>query len=96
MRNLAAALFRLEHSRTPEAVVEVLNALVEWLQAPEQASLRRAFTGSRARFSPPSVTLKPESCPAAIDKLLLTSDTHSVHHLSPGLILEQNYRNPNP
>jgi hypothetical protein len=44
MRNLAAALFRLEHSRDPARVVEVLTALSEWLQAPTQASLRRAFT----------------------------------------------------
>lgn len=44
LRNLAAALFRLENSRTPQDVERVLAALVEWLKAPEQASLRRAFT----------------------------------------------------
>lgn len=44
LRNVVAALFRLEHSREPAAIVEVLTALIEWLQAPEQATLRRAFT----------------------------------------------------
>lgn len=43
MRNLAAALFQLEHSRGPEELQQVVARLVEWLQAPEQASLRRAF-----------------------------------------------------
>jgi predicted transposase YdaD len=44
LRNLAAALFRLENSRTPQDVEKVLEALVEWLKTPEQTSLRRAFT----------------------------------------------------
>lgn len=44
LRNLAAALFRLENSRTPKDVERVLEALVEWLKMPGQASLRRAFT----------------------------------------------------
>ncbi len=43
-RNLSAALFRLEASRTPAEVLGILTALVEWLHAPEQTSLRRAFT----------------------------------------------------
>ncbi|WP_295607031.1 Rpn family recombination-promoting nuclease/putative transposase [uncultured Lamprocystis sp.] len=42
-RNLSAALFRLEASRTPAEVLGILQALVGWLQAPEQTSLRRAF-----------------------------------------------------
>lgn len=41
---MAAALFRLENSRTPQDVERILAALVIWLQAPEQTSLRRAFT----------------------------------------------------
>jgi predicted transposase YdaD len=45
MRNLVAALFRLENSREPEDVVRILEALIEWLQAPGQADLRRAFVG---------------------------------------------------
>ncbi len=44
LRNLAAALFRMENSRTPQDVERVLAALVTWLQAPEQTSLRRSFT----------------------------------------------------
>lgn len=43
-RNLSAALFRLEASRTPAEVLTILYALVEWLAAPEQADLRLAFT----------------------------------------------------
>jgi flagellar biosynthesis/type III secretory pathway protein FliH len=44
LKNLAAALFRLENSRTPQDVEQVLAALIGWLQAPQQSSLRRAFT----------------------------------------------------
>ena len=42
-RNLAAALFRLENSRGPEPVREVLTALADWLSDPEQVELRRSF-----------------------------------------------------
>ena len=42
-RNLTAALFRMENSRSPNDVQQVLVALTEWLDAPEQTSLRRAF-----------------------------------------------------
>lgn len=41
--NLSAALFRLEASRGPSEVLELIGALAEWLRAPEQAGLRRAF-----------------------------------------------------
>lgn len=44
LRNLAAALFRLERSRTPADLATAVAALSEWLIAPEQARLRRAFT----------------------------------------------------
>jgi hypothetical protein len=44
LNNLVAALFRLEKSRAPENIESILGALIEWLQAPEQDSLRRAFT----------------------------------------------------
>ena len=44
LRNLVAALCRLEHSREPEDVQRVLAVLIEWLRAPEDDSLRRAFT----------------------------------------------------
>ncbi|MCB2263132.1 MAG: Rpn family recombination-promoting nuclease/putative transposase, partial [Candidatus Thiosymbion ectosymbiont of Robbea hypermnestra] len=43
-RNLSAALFRLEASRTPAEVLQILPALVEWLADSEQTDLRRAFT----------------------------------------------------
>ena len=42
-RNLAAALFRLESSRNPADLEAVVACLADWLDAPEQASLRRAF-----------------------------------------------------
>ena len=44
LRNLAAALFRLEKSRQPQDMGAVVGALVDWLKAPEQTGLRRAFT----------------------------------------------------
>jgi hypothetical protein len=43
LRNVAAALFRLEQSRKPEEIQAVVTALIEWLQAPEQIELRRSF-----------------------------------------------------
>ncbi len=43
-KNLVSALFRLENSRDPERIGEIVTALLEWLAEPEQASLRRAFT----------------------------------------------------
>ncbi|ESQ15256.1 MAG: hypothetical protein N838_09195 [Thiohalocapsa sp. PB-PSB1] len=42
-RNLVAALFRLERSRTPADIERVLANLIDWLAAPEQTDLRRAF-----------------------------------------------------
>ncbi|PJB33292.1 MAG: transposase, partial [Deltaproteobacteria bacterium CG_4_9_14_3_um_filter_65_9] len=44
LRNLAAALFRMEKSRDPEDMRRLVSALVEWFKASEQSSLRRAFT----------------------------------------------------
>ena len=44
LKNLVAALFRLENSRTPEDIISVVGSLVNWLSTPDQASLRRAFT----------------------------------------------------
>ena len=44
LRNLAAALFRLEKSRDLEDILRVLAALIEWLREPEMAELRRSFT----------------------------------------------------
>ena len=42
-RNLSAALFRLEASRGSPAAMDIVRALIDWLQAPEQLGLRRAF-----------------------------------------------------
>jgi predicted transposase YdaD len=44
LRNLVAALCRLENSREPEDVQRVLGLLIDWLRAPADDSLRRAFT----------------------------------------------------
>jgi hypothetical protein len=44
LHNLVAALFRLENSREPAEIERVLAALADWLRAPEDDSLRRAFT----------------------------------------------------
>jgi hypothetical protein len=41
--NLAAMLFRVEKCRQRELLPQLVNALVERLQGPEQSSLRRAF-----------------------------------------------------
>lgn len=43
LRNLAAALFRLEHDRGTHATIELVAALATWLGSPDQAELRRAF-----------------------------------------------------
>jgi hypothetical protein len=37
--------FRVENSRAPEDFAWVLDALIEWLQAPQQRHVRRAFVG---------------------------------------------------
>jgi len=43
LRNLAAALFRLEKSRGPADIERVVAALIDWLRDPQQAELRRTF-----------------------------------------------------
>jgi predicted transposase/invertase (TIGR01784 family) len=43
LRNLAAAVFRIENSASHEAMQRALDAVIGWLQAPEQESLRRSF-----------------------------------------------------
>jgi predicted transposase YdaD len=42
--NLAAALFRLEHSSSPETVRAVVECLIGWLRDDGQRELRRSFT----------------------------------------------------
>ena len=44
VRNLVAAVFRLENGRNAENVLAVITALLDWLQGPQQAGLRRSFT----------------------------------------------------
>lgn len=44
LKNFVAALFRLEKSRTKQEMLDVINALIEWLASPTKASLRRAFS----------------------------------------------------
>lgn len=44
LKNLAAAMFRLEKSRNLEQLADAVGALVDWLGAPDQAGIRRAFT----------------------------------------------------
>jgi hypothetical protein len=43
LKNIAAAIFRLEKSRDPNAIRTVVRALAHWLRAPEQLGLRRAI-----------------------------------------------------
>ena len=44
LNNLVAALFRLENSRSPEHLLNVVVELLRWLPGQKQDSLRRAFT----------------------------------------------------
>ena len=44
LKNLVAALFQLESSRTDDDISEVVRNLLKWLHSAEQDSLRRAFT----------------------------------------------------
>lgn len=44
LRNLAAAVFRLEKSRGTEAMERVLEAAIEWLREPGLEELRKSFT----------------------------------------------------
>jgi predicted transposase YdaD len=44
LRNLVAALFRLENGRTHAEIDGVVRRLIEWLRSPQQDSLRRAFS----------------------------------------------------
>ena len=44
LNNLVAALFRLESSKDPQQLLDVVILLLQWLAGPEQDTLRRAFT----------------------------------------------------
>lgn len=43
LQNVVAAVIRLEQSRAPQEVGRVVEALLDWLQGPEEADLKRAF-----------------------------------------------------
>jgi hypothetical protein len=61
LRNLASALFRLEHDRAPRAILGVLNALAAWLGDPARAELRRAFEMMIERVLRPEVETTGEA-----------------------------------
>ena len=44
LKNLVAAIFRLENSRSDDDIFEVMTNLIEWLSTPEQTRLRRSFS----------------------------------------------------
>ncbi|MDP3534590.1 MAG: Rpn family recombination-promoting nuclease/putative transposase [Halomonas sp.] len=76
MRNVAAALFRLEHNRDEQDMLAVLGTLVEWLKAPEQTGLRRAFVVWIRRVLLPSRAPEME-LPDFTD----LQDLHEVHDM---------------
>jgi len=43
LKNLAAAVFRLEHSHSAEDILTVMRHLLEWLTDPEQESLKQSL-----------------------------------------------------
>jgi hypothetical protein len=47
MKNLAAALFRLDRSRSRDELQAVVDDLLAWLATPERRSLRRVFLRRR-------------------------------------------------
>ncbi len=44
LKNLVAALMRLEKSRDAQAMIGAMGELIDWLQAPARTRLRRCFT----------------------------------------------------
>ncbi|MHA3025176.1 Rpn family recombination-promoting nuclease/putative transposase [Chromohalobacter israelensis] len=76
MRNVAAALFRLEHNRDEQDMLEVLGTLVEWLKAPEQTGLRRAFVVWIRRVLLPNRTPGME-----LPEFNELQDLHEVHDM---------------
>jgi hypothetical protein len=74
MRNLAAALFRLENARVPADVKRVVKALAKWLAEGGQSELARTFTEWLRQILLPSwlpgVQLPPFSGLEEVDTLL--------------------------
>lgn len=54
LKSLVSALFQLERQQTPEDVCKIITTLIDWLKAPEQQSLKRAFTVWLGRVLLPS------------------------------------------
>ncbi len=44
LKNLVAAILRLENSNTDDDIFEVITNLIEWLSTPEQSRLRHRFS----------------------------------------------------
>lgn len=76
MRNVAAALFRLEHNRDEQDMLEVLGSLVEWLNASEQTALRRAFVVWIRRVLLPNRAPEME-----LPEFNDLHELHEVHHM---------------
>ncbi|MCK7546073.1 Rpn family recombination-promoting nuclease/putative transposase [Marinobacter bryozoorum] len=75
-RNLVAGLFRLEHNRDEQDMLNVLGSLVEWLKAPGQSTLRRAFVVWIRRV------LLPNRAPGMeLPEFNNLQDLHEVHDM---------------
>ena len=44
LKNLVAAIFRLENVNSQEEIIDVVSNLIEWLNSPDQISIRRSFS----------------------------------------------------
>jgi len=69
MRNIVAALFRLEKSRRLEDVRQVIEELDAWLKSPEQRELRRAFAKWLSRILLPRLAKKNVPIPEAMPEM---------------------------
>lgn len=74
--NLVTTLFKLERQRHPEQWVDLIRQLAEWLNAPEHASLRRAFTVWIRR-----VLLSSRLPNLDNDEINALQDLHEVNHM---------------
>ena len=45
LKNVVSALFRLENSRDPEVIMEIVSSLLKWLSVPEQSKFETDFYG---------------------------------------------------
>ncbi|NGZ06114.1 MAG: transposase [Magnetococcales bacterium] len=69
MRNVVAALFRLEKSHRLEDVRQVLEELDAWLKSPDQRALRRAFAKWLSRILLPRLAKKNVPIPEAMPEM---------------------------